>query len=103
MVTAMDVQGKVIRQGKVTNDEVSEFFRGSGEVVEVALQATRNSSWLYDLLEESGLCGPEGVEEYRSEHQVRLPCALSQHLYLANHLLSPRPLPPLKENGHHNF
>lgn len=53
----MDERGKVIYQGKLPNDRevIRDFFRGLGLEAEVAMEATGNGYWMYEVLEDIGL------------------------------------------------
>jgi transposase len=54
--TANTEGAELVKQRKApNNDEVIELFQGLGEPVELAIEATLNWYWLYDLLEESGV------------------------------------------------
>jgi len=57
VITAMDAQGEeMVKQEKVANNgEIIKLFQEFNEPVAVALEATRNWYWLYDLLEENGI------------------------------------------------
>jgi transposase len=54
VITATNTQGQeLVKQQKLPNNgEIIELFKGLGEQVEVAIEATRSWYWLYDLLEE---------------------------------------------------
>lgn len=56
-LTTMDERGKVIYQGKLPNhrEVIRDFFQGLGQGTEVALEATANWYWMYEVLEELGL------------------------------------------------
>ncbi len=53
-LTILDVAGRVVRAGKIANtaDAVREFVGSYGREAEAALEATRNWTVMYDLLEE---------------------------------------------------
>ncbi len=54
-VTTMNNKGQIVGQKKLpSNSEVVEFLKEFGESVEVAIEATPNWYWLYDLLEDEG-------------------------------------------------
>ena len=57
VITAADERGEEAKQVKVPNDEgrIVKLFRGLDGPVQVAMEATRNWQWLYDLLEENGI------------------------------------------------
>lgn len=59
MIAATDAQGKETVRHKslpnTNNGEIIKFFQSFDEPVEVAIEATRNWYWLYDLLEEAGV------------------------------------------------
>ena len=57
VITAADERGEEAKQVKVPNDggRIVKLFRGLDGPVQVAMEATRNWQWLYDLLEENGI------------------------------------------------
>jgi hypothetical protein len=56
-LTTVDERGKLIYQGKLPNDRgaIRGFFQGLGQETEVALEATANWYWMYEVLEDLGL------------------------------------------------
>lgn len=55
-LTTMDERGEVLYQGKLPNDRevIRDFFRGLGQGAEVAIEATGNWYWMYEVQEDLG-------------------------------------------------
>ncbi len=52
VITVIDEDGYILRQKRLPNDEsIIDFLQSLGEPVQVAVEATRNWYWLYDLLD----------------------------------------------------